>query len=94
MTPLRLDRWDLCPGDVRGDALAHLSTQGDLSVCFLTTTMARVSWRRATGYLERHTWAIAPTPGEDVPWSGRPRESLQGFDRPTVVADVSGRVPC
>ena len=94
MTPLRLDRWDLCPGDARGDAQARLSTQGDLSVCFLTTTMARVSWRRATGYLERHTWAIAPTPGEDVPWSGRPRESLQGFDRPTVVADGSGRVPC
>jgi alpha-glucosidase len=77
-------------------ALRDQSVQCDLtggasfSVRLLSESLARVTLKPAAGFKEPRTWAIAPTPADrssaDVPWQGRPRESLDGFDLPTVVA--------
>ena len=46
--------------------------------------MARVTWETAQGYKEPRTWAISPVAGQDVPWTGRDRASLDGFARPAI----------
>jgi alpha-glucosidase len=53
-----------------------------LSLEILEPAMARVRVRPADGYREPRTWAVAPQPGTDVPWSGRARDDLSGFGRP------------
>lgn len=52
-----------------------------LSIEILEPAMARVRIRPADGYREPRTWAVAPQPGADVPWSGRARDDLSGFSR-------------
>lgn len=84
MTPISTSGWQTMPGAPEGDALAPLSDGGALRVTFLAPTMARITWRPASGFREPHTWAICPVAGEDVPWQGRPRDSLAGFQRPAV----------
>jgi alpha-glucosidase len=62
----------------------QLPLQGgaSLSLEILEPAMARVRIRPADGYREPRTWAVAPQPGTDVPWSGRARDDLSGFSRP------------
>ncbi len=71
-------------------ARARLDDGGDLSVRFLSPTMARVSLRPASGWKEPRTWAIAPQAapqaGIDVPWEGRDRDDLAGFTLPATSA--------
>ena len=86
MTPIDTSAWQLCPGAPRQDARAELKGGGELKLVFLSPTLARVTWRPAQGYREPRTWAIAPTAGEDVPWEGRERDSLAGFQRPAVTS--------
>ena len=90
MTPLHISGWRVNdaihhPDRSTADAIAQVSGGGALQVSFLTDTMARISLVPKDGFREPHTWAIAPFPGCDVPWTGRPRESLAGFARPAVV---------
>jgi alpha-glucosidase len=54
------------------------------SVQVLEEQLVRVRLRPAGGYLEPRTWAIAPTPGTDVPWEGRARDDLSGFSCPAA----------
>ncbi|MFY8041526.1 MAG: TIM-barrel domain-containing protein, partial [Rhodoferax sp.] len=49
-------------------------------------SMARVTWAWGAGFREPRTWSVAPLPAAEVPWEGRARESLAGFQRPVVVA--------
>jgi alpha-glucosidase len=90
MTPIHTSSWRITPSAPQADATAQLEKQGQLSVCFLSDTLARVTWRPESGFREPRTWAIAPLPAgastQDVPWQGRERESLSGFERPTVTA--------
>ena len=70
----------------------ELSLQGGatFSVQVLEHALVRVRYRPAQGYKEPRTWAVAPQPGVDVPWSGRPRDDLGGFSCPParVLADA------
>ena len=84
MTPLKSSAWQLTANAANCDAHAALGSQGSLRVVFLSSTMARVTWQRATGWLEPRTWAIAPVAGQDVPVQGRERASLEGFTRPAL----------
>ncbi|AOJ64558.1 hypothetical protein WJ32_18395 (plasmid) [Burkholderia ubonensis] len=84
--------WQSEPWSVKGDpsaqtAHARLDDGGELSVRFLSETMARVSLRPTGGLREPRTWAIAPTPGTDVRWEGRSRDDLSGFDLPATWAE-------
>jgi alpha-glucosidase len=93
MTPIQTEGWQLHPGansvdgpDGPGGADAHalLGEGGSLQLVFLSATAARVTWRPADGFRQPRTWSIAPA--GDTPWQGRPRASLEGFDRPRVTA--------
>ena len=84
MSPLKSSAWQLHAGAANGDAQATLQNQGALRLTFLSSTIARVTWQRAAEFLEPRTWAIAPTPGRDVPVQGRERASLEGFTRPAL----------
>jgi alpha-glucosidase len=84
MTPLHSAAWQLTPGAAGADAGAVLVDQGDLRLVFLSDTMARVTWNPKAGYREPRTWSIAPVAGQDVPWQGRERDDLSGFQRPAV----------
>ena len=90
MTPIQTEGWQLHPGansvDGPGGADAHalLGDGGSLQLVFLSATAARVTWRPADGFRQPRTWSIAPA--GDTPWQGRPRASLEGFDRPRVTA--------
>lgn len=102
MTPLQAAGWQANPGAPLSDASAALPDGGQLRVAFLTPSMARVTWARGTGWREPRTWAVAPLPVAhmpdaplamaDMPWEGRERASLAGFDRPLVTpqADADG----
>ena len=97
MKPLLAQSWTLSPelalsSRTEPDATSSFTTGGQLDLAFLSPTLARVTVRPATGFKEPHTWAIAPTSGSDVPWSGRLREDMQGFERPalTVSKDQAG----
>ncbi|HSB90183.1 MAG TPA: hypothetical protein VLD63_09180, partial [Anaerolineales bacterium] len=74
-------------------AISRLDDGAEMSVRFLSPTMARVTLRPQGGWREPRTWAIAPLAGSagpggsssrDVPWQGRAREDLAGFERPAV----------
>ena len=69
--------------DAHGIALA-LDGGGRFSVQVLEPSLVRVRHQPATGYREPRTWAIAPLPGPDVPWSGRQRDDTTGFSRPAA----------
>jgi alpha-glucosidase len=89
MTPLHVAGWQVNDALRHADrstpdATAQVSTGGELQVSFLTDTLARITLVPKDGFREPHTWAIAPVSGSDVPWTGRPRESLAGFARPAV----------
>jgi len=51
----------------------------------LETSMFRVLVKRQGELALDRTWSIAP--GQDVPWEGRPRESLEGFGLPAFTLD-------
>src|SRR5512142_2547394 len=79
-------------------AICRLDDGAEMSVRFLSPTMARVTFRPRGGWREPRTWAIAPLadaagPGgsfsRDVPWHGRARDDLAGFERSPV---TGGRV--
>ena len=84
MTPLKTTGWRIQAGAALTDAQAPLDGGGDLQVVFLSPTLARVSWHPSAGFREPRTWAICPQPGADVPWEGRARECLDGFQRPNI----------
>jgi alpha-glucosidase len=97
MKPLLAQSWTLSPelaasSRTAPDATSSFTTGGQLQLSFLSPTLARVTVRPAEGFKEPHTWAIAPVAGSDVPWSGRPREDMSGFERPalTVTQDPAG----
>ena len=80
MKPWNTERWSLEGDDHARTANARLEDGGELSVRFVSATMARVTLRPADGWREPRTWAIAPQPGTDVPWEGREREDSSGFE--------------
>lgn len=90
MTPISTPGWQIAPGAADTDAHAALAGGGQLKLVFLSPTMARVTWLGAQGPKEPRTWAIAPTPGQDVPWTGRERASLAGFERPPLQPAANG----
>lgn len=90
MTPIAASPWQLHIGAAGADAHAELSDGGQLQLVFLSPSMARLCWRPAQGFREPRTWSIAPQAGQDVPWPGRARDSLQGFERPAVSASATG----
>jgi alpha-glucosidase len=66
-----------------------LNDGGEFTVQFLGESLARVTLKPAAGFKEPRTWAICPEAASDVPWEGRPRTSLSGFDLPKVSATTS-----
>jgi alpha-glucosidase len=86
MTPIQTASWALHAGGKDADASADLGDGGQLRVVFLSPSMARVTWAWGAGFREPRTWSVAPLPAAEVPWEGRARESLAGFQRPVVVA--------
>jgi len=66
-------------------AVIALADGGELIVQFLGVSLARVTLKPATGFKEPHTWAVCPEGASDVPWEGRSRARLAGFDLPKVV---------
>ncbi|MDP4622287.1 MAG: alpha-glucosidase, partial [Hydrogenophaga sp.] len=87
MKPIESHAWAIHPQDPGCDAHADLTDGGQLRVVFLSQTMARLSWVPRDGFREPRTWSIAPDGQGDVPWEGRARASLAGFDRPAVKVD-------
>ena len=92
MKPVAAAAWALTPQGPAADAQAALADGGQLRVVFLSETMARLSWVPREGFREPRTWSIAPEGHGDVPWEGRARDSLAGFERPpvTVTGDQLG----
>ena len=92
MKPIASEAWVLNPQGPVADAQAALADGGQLRVVFLSETMARLSWVPREGFREPRTWSIAPEGHGDVPWEGRARDSLAGFERPpvTVTGDQLG----
>ena len=84
MKPIASEAWVLNPQGALSDAHAALADGGQLRVVFLSDTMARLSWVPRDGFREPRTWSIAPEGHGDVPWEGRARDSLAGFERPAV----------
>lgn len=91
MKPVSTLGWQAQPGATQSDAVASLQTGGQLSLVFLSETLARVCWQPEAGFKESRTWAIAPVAGEDVPWQGRERASLAGFERPQLQSVANGQ---
>jgi alpha-glucosidase len=74
-------------------AVCQTSEGAELTVRFLAPSLARITLRPAIGYKEPRTWAICPIKKnanvqdeQDVPWQGRERDSVDGFDLPVVEA--------
>jgi alpha-glucosidase len=97
--------WQAQPWSFEGEghelaAISRLDDGAEMSMRFLSPTMARVTLRPQGGWREPRTWAIAPLAGsagpggsscKDVSWQGRAREDLAGFERPAVTrAHVDG----
>ncbi|MEO8316238.1 MAG: TIM-barrel domain-containing protein, partial [Pseudomonadota bacterium] len=61
-----------------------LAGGASFAIQVLEPSMVRVRYIPATGYREPRTWAIAPAAGQDVAWSGRQRDDLDGFSRPAA----------
>jgi alpha-glucosidase len=74
-------RATLAGADSHGIAL-NLEGGGTFSVQVLESHLVRVRHQPKKGYREPRTWAIAPTTGEDVAWSGRLRDDTGGFSCP------------
>ncbi len=72
---------------VSGATIA-LHDGGEFTVQFLGDSLARVTFKPVTGFKEPRTWAICPEGLSDVPWQGRPRASLAGFDLTRLVVDA------
>ncbi len=70
-------------------AAIELTGGAEFTVQFLGESLARVTLKPADGFKEPRTWAICPQANTDVPWEGRPRASLAGFDLPKVAAASS-----
>ncbi len=87
MKPIEAASWVIHPQAEVADAHAELTDGGQLRVVFLSPTLARMSWVPRAGFREPRTWSIAPEGHGDVPWEGRARESLAGFERPTLQVD-------
>jgi alpha-glucosidase len=87
MKPVEAHAWVIATQGPLADAHADLRGGGQLRVVFLSETMARLSWVPPGGFREPRTWSVAPLGHGDVPWSGRARESLDGFVRPVVKVD-------
>ncbi|MGB6008310.1 TIM-barrel domain-containing protein [Castellaniella sp.] len=92
MTPLNTTGWRIEAGAADADARAPLADGGELRLVFLSPTMARVSWQPAQGFKEPRTWAISPVTGRDVPWDGRLRASLEGFERPSSLSQMPSQL--
>ena len=65
-------------------ATAWLEDQAQLTVRFLSDTLARVTLKPQAGYREPRTWAIAPVSQGEAPLQGRSRDDLTGFPLPAV----------
>jgi len=91
MTPISTPGWQLSPGSVLADAVAPLTDGGQLQVSFLSPSMARVTWKPATGFREPRTWSVCPDLSKDVPLTGRARDTLEGFARPVLQMDALGK---
>ncbi|MDI9334236.1 MAG: glycoside hydrolase family 31 protein [Cytophagales bacterium] len=76
----------LCGSPASGMVLA-LQDGGTFTVQMLGESLARVTCKPKAGFKEPRTWAIAPQANQDVPWEGRPRESLAGFDLAGLAVD-------
>ncbi len=87
MKPIEAVSWVIHPQAEVADAHADLTDGGQLRVVFLSPTLARMSWVPRTGFREPRTWSIAPEGHGDVPWEGRARDSLAGFERPPLQVD-------
>jgi alpha-glucosidase len=68
--------------------VCELTAGATLTIQFLDESLARVTLKPVAGFKEPRTWAIAPLPGPDVAWEGRPRESAVGFTAPKVIFNV------
>jgi alpha-glucosidase len=72
--------------------VCNLDNGGELTVRLLGESLARVTYKPEAGFKESHTWAVCPEANTDVPWEGRPRASLMGFDLPTVTSSNTALV--
>ncbi len=86
MKPWNSPAWTLEGVPAARTASARFDDGGELTVRFVSDTMARITLRPAGGWREPRTWAIAPLPGPDVPWDGRDRDDLSGFRLPATWA--------
>jgi len=79
-----LKHWTL---EHRGPHHVALKVDGRHLFCLyvLETSMFRVLVKRQGELTLDRTWSIAPD--QDVPWEGRPRESLEGFGLPPFTFD-------
>ncbi len=66
-------------------ATVPLADGNEFTVQLLGESLARVTLKPADGFKEPRTWAIAPDGTPDVPWEGRDRASVAGFDLPKAV---------
>lgn len=92
MTPISTSGWQLTPGAVQADAVAMINGGGQLQMSFLSPSMARVTWKPATGFREPRTWSVCPDLSKDVPLGGRARDTLDGFARPALQVDAPDAV--
>ena len=74
-------RATLATADGSGISL-NLEGGATFAVQVLEPHLVRVRCTPKGGYREARTWAIAPTAGEDVAWSGRLRDDTSGFSCP------------
>ena len=89
MKPWSTELWSLEGDDNTRIARARLDDGAEMSVRFVSPTMARVTLCPVGGWREPRTWAIAPQPGTDVPWEGRERDDGSGFQLPVTHASQS-----
>lgn len=73
-------------------ATALLEDHSQLTVRFLSETLARVTLKPQAGYREPRTWAIAPVSQGDAPLQGRSRDDLTGFPLPAIKHQVQAGV--
>ena len=82
-----LKNWSLTHSDQHHVALT-VDGKYQLNLYVLESGMFRVSIKRQSGYALDRTWSIAPD--SDVPWEGRPRDSLAGFTLPGFTLEEEG----
>lgn len=79
-----LKNWSLTQTDPHRVVLT-VEERHQLCISVLEPTLFRISLKRNGAWSLDKTWSIAPT--QDVPWSGRDRESLEGFSLPAFEVD-------